>query len=88
MCCLKIKNNYQQEKARHLEEIGQLKNQLNTYSHKLNEKTSQIKALVDKSTCLEQLLKEKEDQLTKTNQELIVEHCFILFYFKYNNKYF
>lgn len=61
-----------EERERHLEEMSNLKNQLTIYSQKLNDKNQQITTLNEKSNCLEKLLDEKNDQLTKTNQELIV----------------
>jgi len=67
-----LKKKFEQEKERHLEEISNLKAELSIYLNKLNEKNDQIKVLSEKSKCLEQLLKEKESQLTKSNEEIIV----------------
>ena len=67
-----LKKKFEQEKERHLEEISNLKAELSIYLNKLNEKNGQIKVLSEKSKCLEQLLKEKESQLTKSNEEIIV----------------
>ena len=66
-----------EERERHLEEMSNLKNQLTVYSQKLNDKNHQIASLNEKSNCLEKLMEEKNEQLTKTNQELIVINQFV-----------
>lgn len=63
---------YEKEKEHHLEEISLLKNELAAYSSQLNDKNNQLKNLIDKSNRLEHQLKDKDDQFSKTNQELIV----------------
>jgi hypothetical protein len=53
-------------------EIERLKNELNQIGSKVGEKNAQIKHVNERASRLEQLIREKDDQLTKTNQELIV----------------
>jgi hypothetical protein len=42
------------------------------YASQLNEKNLRTKQLSERFNCVERLLKEKEEQLTKSNQELIM----------------
>lgn len=55
-----------------MRELGNLRNDIQSFSSQISEKNNQIKLLEEQSNCLEKLLKEKEEQCAKTNQELIV----------------
>ncbi|RNA06011.1 centrosomal of 63 kDa isoform X2 [Brachionus plicatilis] len=67
-----IRKRYEEDKERHLRELTNLRSDIITFSNQIGEKNSQIKLLQEQSNCLEKLLKEKEEQCTKANQELIV----------------
>lgn len=69
---LKLNRKFQEEKERHLREVDNLRKEINSFTNQLAEKNSQIKLMQEQSNCLEKLLNEKEDQLAKTNQELMV----------------
>ena len=72
-----MKKKYQEEKERHLKEVGNLRDEIKLFTNQLIEKNNQIKLMQEQSNCLEKLLNEKEEQVSKTNQELIVS--FFLF---------
>ena len=61
-----------QERESHLKEISNLKSDINFISNQLEEKLNQLRTLTERTNCLEKLLKEKNDEMVKTNQELIV----------------
>lgn len=67
-----IRKRYEDDKERHLRELGNLRTDILSYSNQITEKNNQIKLLQEQSNCLEKLLREKEEQCAKTNQELIV----------------
>lgn len=67
-----IRKRYEDDKERHLRELGNLRTDILSYSNQITEKNNQIKLLQEQSNCLEKLLREKEDQCAKTNQELVV----------------
>lgn len=65
-------NNYEREKIRFSQEISNLKNDILSLSTQLNDKNSQCKNITDKVANLEQMIKEKDENFSKTNQELLV----------------
>lgn len=67
-----MKKRYEEEKERHLREVSNFRNEIQNFTHQLADKNNQIKLLQEQSNCLEKLLKEKEEQYAKTNQELIM----------------
>lgn len=67
-----LKQKFEQEKTSDLAEMEKLRNELQIYSEKLCEKSNQVKVLKQKSNSLEKENQEKDEQLTKTNQELIM----------------
>ena len=66
-------NNYEREKISFNQEISHLKNEIHTLTSQLNDKNSHFKNLSEKLTSLEQILKEKDENMSKTNQELLVK---------------
>lgn len=67
-----MKQRHEEEKERHLREVTNFRNEIQHFTHQLADKNNQIKLLQEQSNCLEKLLKEKEEQYAKTNQELIM----------------
>lgn len=67
-----VKKKIEQENTNRTKELKQLKDEIIRYSNELNEKSQQMKSLSDRFNCLENLYKEKEEQLSKTNQELVM----------------
>ena len=72
------------ERERHIKEIQSLKKEINAFTSQLKEKNAQIKVLGERSTQLESALKQKDAEITRVNEELIVRVCSIYFW---RNKY-
>jgi septal ring factor EnvC (AmiA/AmiB activator) len=69
-----LKKKWENERSRLLNDIKSLNNDITSLSSQISQQVNEIKVINDKNGCLEELIKQKDDQVSKTNQELIVNY--------------
>jgi hypothetical protein len=73
-----LKKKINAEKEQHLQEVQLLKNEIYNFSNQITEKNNHIRNLNEKVKVLERVIKEKDENFEKTNQELTV--CFLFIF--------